>query len=130
MTITLGIGAVEPTSELAGGGAGGNTLTSFDGEDDTRWFPGGGPLAAGTGVTMISCTEVTVLVTSASLLLTITSDDESGRGLKNEFVRVVMSGNCLDSSCSELLEVDDEDDVATAGAVVLVTIWRLTCRGK
>jgi hypothetical protein len=127
VTITLGIGAVEPTSELAGGGEGGSALTPLDWEDDTRWFPGTG---AGTGVTTISSTEVTVLVTSKSLLLTIKFDEGSGRGLKKEFVRVVMSGNCRDSTCSEELRGVNVEDVATAGAVVLVTIWRLTCRGK
>jgi hypothetical protein len=127
VTITFGIGAVEPTSELAGGGEGGSALTPLDWEDDTRWFPGTG---AGTGVTTISSTEVTVLVASGSLLLTTKFDDGSGRGLKKEFVRVVMSGNCRDSGCSEELRGVNVEDVATAGAVVLVTIWRLTCRGK
>ena len=67
---------------------------------------------------------------SASLLLTITLDDESGR-LKMGFKRDGRS-NCRDSSCSEevLEDVVEDEDVGAAGTVELVTICRLTCRGK
>jgi hypothetical protein len=88
----------------------------------------------GTGVTMTSCTEVTVLAGFASLLLMIRVDaDEdvvSGRELNSEFMRDVSSESWRDSTCEELLEDEVEDEeVGTAGAVVFVTICRLMCRG-
>ena len=74
--------------------------------------------------------EVTVLVvTPATLLLTITFDDVSGRGLKTGF-NMDGRSNWRDSSCSEVVLEDLVEDVAAAGAVELVTICRLTCRGK
>jgi hypothetical protein len=73
--------------------------------------------------------EVTVLVRAlASLLLTVMLDEVSGRGLKTG-LRSDGRSNLRDSNCSEVLE-DEDESVGAAGAVELVTIWRLTCRGK
>jgi hypothetical protein len=59
---------------------------------------------SGTGVTKISCIDVTVLVmASSTLLLTIELDEVSGRGLRNGAKKDGLP-NCLDWSCSELLE--------------------------
>jgi hypothetical protein len=60
----------------------------------------------------------------------MTSDDVSatGSGLKTGSKSDEMS-NFLDSSCCEVLD-EEVDVVGAAGAVELVTIWRLTCRGK
>jgi hypothetical protein len=68
---------------------------------------------------MISCIDVTVLVgASESLWLPLKLDEVSGRGLRNG-ARNDGLPNCLDCSCSELLE---DKDVGAAGAVELVTI--------
>jgi hypothetical protein len=57
-------------------------------------------------------------------------EEVSGRGFKTG-LRSDGRSNFRDSSWSEVLEDDEEDDcVGAAGAVELVTIWRLTCRGK
>ena len=79
--------------------------------------------------------EVTELVGSKSLLLAAESeeeDEESGRLLNRDSTNDEKSVNCRDSSCSDELLDDSEvdEDVGTAGVVTLVTIWRLTCRGK
>jgi hypothetical protein len=72
--------------------------------------------------------EVTVLVRSPSPEL---EDDEPGRPNKDSKKDEALLGTWRDSSCSE--EVEDKtagEEVGRAGAVVFVTIWRLTWRGK
>ncbi len=77
-----------------------------------------------------------MLVVSASLVLTRTSDEEASAEV-SELPRNSDSINdgkssWRDESCSEVLldvELDDGDGVA-AGVVVLLTICRFTCLGK
>jgi hypothetical protein len=102
-------------------------------------------LSSGTGVTIISFIEVTVpddlsdrlgLTTtfddlSDPLELTTTFDDVSGRS-RADLNSDERDGKsiCRDSSSEDELEdVEEEDSVGAAGAVALVTICRLTCRG-
>lgn len=77
---------------------------------------------------MISSVVVTVLESSS---LEDEEDDEPGFP-NNDSMNEGNSGNWRDCSSEEELEDEDDSDklVGSAGAVVLVTIWRLTCRGK
>lgn len=75
-----------------------------------------------------------MLVGSTSVLLTktLSEDEESGLLRNSDSTKEVKSGNWRDWSCSDELlddEVEDEE-VGNAGAVMFVTICRLTCRGK
>lgn len=140
MSFSSGVLTDETALELDGGG-GGRITTSSDEDDETgsggsRRFPvpaGRWPLS-GTGVTTTSTVEVRVLVGSDSVFLTSESDEEdeeSGWPRKSDSTNDVKS-SCLDSICSDELLEDkvEEEEVGAAGAVVFVTICRLTCRGK
>jgi hypothetical protein len=101
--------------------------SSSSGVADARWLPVPGWRSdrSGTGVTMISLIEVTVVGrVMGSLLLTMISDDVSGTGsgLKMGFKRDERSNACLDSICSEEVLESEFDVVGAAGAVALVTI--------
>lgn len=120
----VGVRTVEDCADDAGGGDGKRWLPVPEGGDGG----GGSPLFwSGTGVTMTSLMEVTVLVAlSASLLLTTTELEDSlgfTRGSSTE-----ERSSCRDSICWD--ELDDDESVAAAGAVELVTICLFTCRGK
>jgi hypothetical protein len=132
---------LRPPAELDWGAEEGRSSSGVDttGTGEGRWFPVPGRRSLwsdggnGTGVTVISRVEVTVIGRSASLLLTMRlldelSDLESEKNWLNACVR----SNLRDSSCEEdELESEEVSDVVgAAGAVVLVTIWRLMCRGK
>jgi hypothetical protein len=127
--------------ELDGGGGGADRTTS-SGEEELDATGAGGccifpvperrSLRSGVAVTMISCVEVKVLVGSNSLTFTAWSeeDEESWGPVNMDSTNDLKSGNWRDSSFSEELLDDKDEDVGAAGAVMLVTIWRLTCRGK
>ena len=92
-------------------------------------------LSSGTGATVVFCASVVVVEGSCSLVLTKRSGDVeadcerirvSNREVKSGKSRVSMSEELL----LLLLEGEADDEVATAGAVVFVRLWRLTCRGK
>lgn len=96
-TITSGM---RPVGTTPGGGS----TTSSEDEDETggdgsRRFPvpvrrlfGG----SGLSVTMTSCTEVTVVAGSASLLLTMPSEEGSGRDPNRDSTNELKSGNSRD----------------------------------
>jgi hypothetical protein len=89
-----------PRAGLEGASSG----SSCSGVADARWLPvpGWRSERSGTGVTMISWIEVTVVGrVIGSLLLTMISDDVSGTGsgLKTGFKRDERSNACLDSTC-------------------------------
>lgn len=91
--------------------------------------PGRLSLTSGTGVTIMSCIDVTVPVDLLkSLEASWRLDDKSGRS-NIDFRADEISIPWRDSSC-EVDWVVEDDSVGAAGAVELVTIWRLTCRGK
>jgi len=114
-------GADEIGAELAG--CGGWTGPGLEGVDWRTLPVPAGPelLRSGTGVTIISWMEVTVLVRSPSPELE--EDDEPGRPNKDSKKDEALLGTWRDSSCSE--EVEDKtagEEVGRAGAVVFVTI--------
>jgi hypothetical protein len=68
---------------------------------------------------------------SCSLVLTKRSGDvEADCERMRVSNREVKSGKSRVSMSDELLEAGADEEVGTAGAVVFVKIWRLTCRGK
>jgi hypothetical protein len=101
VTITCGTPDDDaPRAGLEGASSG----SSSWGVADARWLPVPGWRSdrSGTGVTMISLIEVTVVGrVMGSLLLTMISDDVSGTGsgLKMGFKRDERSNACLDSTC-------------------------------
>jgi hypothetical protein len=133
LALELGKLPVDPRPETEGDDGGGMSSTGAEetgaGDAARLPVPDNGSLRSGTAVTTTSWMEVTVLVRAfASLLLTMMLDEVSGRGLKTG-LRSDGRSNLRDSSCSDVLE-DEDECVGAAGAVELVTIWRLTCRGK
>jgi hypothetical protein len=101
--------------------------------------PGKGSLRSGagigTGVMMISRVEVTVVGRSGSLVVSKMLFEEleelSIFDSEKSWLNAEVRSNLRDSS--ELEELESEDvswGVGAAGPVVLVTIWRLMCRGK
>jgi hypothetical protein len=134
---------LRPPLELdAGAGDDGCSSSGVEttGTGVARRFPVPG-CDSGTGVTMISWMEVTVLgCAPASLLLTNTFvvaslASELELDSENTWLRNWEKSNFRDSSCEEDESEDEVDEacdvvVGAAGAVVLVTIWRLMCRGK
>jgi hypothetical protein len=60
------------------------------------------------------------------------NEDRCNEAMSDSQKEVVSPDDCRSSRFDELLEDEDEDDedVEVAGAVVFVTICRLTCRGK
>jgi len=90
----------------------------------------------GTGVMIISRVEVTVVGRSGSLVVSKTLFEElealSILDSENSWLNAEVRSNLRDSSeLEELLESEEVSwGVGAAGPVMLVTIWRLMCRGK
>jgi hypothetical protein len=88
-------------------------------------------LSSGKGATVVFWSLVVVVDGSCSVVLTKRSGDvEASCERMRESKRDVKSGVSRVSMSDELLEDGVDEEVGTAGAVVFVKIWRLTCRGK
>lgn len=125
---------VEPTldevsSDGVGTGMGGCGVYIED--DDSRLEM---PVPTGCEVGTDMVTTSVPLVTVVTLLVRSTDEDDCDCNEKKESQREGHPGNCRDSTFDVLLEDEDEEDededVGKAGVVVLVTICRLTWRGK
>jgi hypothetical protein len=134
---------VDTTMELES--AVGSTSDEDEAADETRMgdsstemvLDKGSPLS-GTGVETVSRVEVSVRVGSASLALTMASEEDASDEVselppKSDSTNDVKS-KLLDSSCSDELSGAKVEDsgvgVGVASAVVLAKICRFTCLGK
>jgi len=140
--MTVGRTPVETALELAEEtGIGGCRVYNVVVDSDGRFpVPTGSELDMGTGTTVTSVVTVVVPL-SESMLLDGAKDEEDKEETESEDCDSEelssndsqkedhVSEDCRDSSSGVLLE-DEEDGVGAAGAVVFVTIWRLTCLGK
>lgn len=71
-----------------------------------------------------------VVLVRELLLLLLTTSEVSEPGLLKKGAKMEERSICRDSTCCDVVLEEDGDVVGAAGAVELVTIWRLTCRGK